>query len=200
MKKWRCKVCNYIHTGETPPKECPICGASADEFVLIEESDNENNNQNIQKVLFNISYGLYVITSHKDDKINGMTSNSFVQMTSTPMQAVVGINKNNLTSEYILDSKVFAVNFIGNNNVFEVKRFGYNSGRNFNKFKNINYKSSKITNCPLLLNTIGYVDCEIIEDKCIDLGTHTLFVAKVIGGEIFNDDVPLTYAHYRTIK
>ncbi|MFZ7119986.1 MAG: flavin reductase [Eubacteriaceae bacterium] len=200
MKKWRCKVCNYIHTGETPPKECPICGASADEFVLIEESDNENNNQNIQKVLFNISYGLYVITSHKDDKINGMTSNSFVQMTSTPMQAVVGINKNNLTSEYILDSKVFAVNFIGNNNVFEVKRFGYNSGRNFNKFKNINYKSSEITNCPLLLNTIGYVDCEIIEDKCVDLGTHTLFVAKVIGGEIFNEDVPMTYAHYRTIK
>ncbi len=39
MKKWECTVCGYIHEGETPPDECPLCGASSDKFVLL--VDNE---------------------------------------------------------------------------------------------------------------------------------------------------------------
>ncbi len=27
MKKWKCTVCGYIHVGEEPPEECPVCGA-----------------------------------------------------------------------------------------------------------------------------------------------------------------------------
>ncbi len=36
MKKWKCSVCGYIHTGEAPPDTCPICGAPKDKFVLLE--------------------------------------------------------------------------------------------------------------------------------------------------------------------
>lgn len=36
MKKWRCGVCGYVHTGETPPDRCPKCGAPADKFTEIE--------------------------------------------------------------------------------------------------------------------------------------------------------------------
>lgn len=35
MKKWRCTVCNYIHTGESPPEICPVCGADKSKFVAI---------------------------------------------------------------------------------------------------------------------------------------------------------------------
>ncbi len=42
MKKWQCSVCKYIHTGETPPDKCPVCGVSSDKFVLLKaESDAE---------------------------------------------------------------------------------------------------------------------------------------------------------------
>lgn len=37
MKQWRCTVCDYIHEGDTPPDECPLCGVGPDEFVLVEE-------------------------------------------------------------------------------------------------------------------------------------------------------------------
>ena len=37
MKKWQCSVCKYIHTGDEPPEKCPVCGVSADKFVLFEE-------------------------------------------------------------------------------------------------------------------------------------------------------------------
>lgn len=32
MKKWKCSVCGYIHSGEKPPKECPQCSSSSKEF------------------------------------------------------------------------------------------------------------------------------------------------------------------------
>ncbi|HEX9204535.1 MAG TPA: hypothetical protein VF853_01280 [Candidatus Deferrimicrobiaceae bacterium] len=35
MKKWKCKVCGYIHQGDEPPDACPICGAFRDKFVQI---------------------------------------------------------------------------------------------------------------------------------------------------------------------
>jgi rubredoxin/uncharacterized membrane protein len=39
MKKWQCKVCGYIHTGDEPPEKCPICGADRSEFIEVTESD-----------------------------------------------------------------------------------------------------------------------------------------------------------------
>ena len=38
MMKWVCKVCGYVHEGNTPPEKCPVCGAPADQFVKQEES------------------------------------------------------------------------------------------------------------------------------------------------------------------
>lgn len=36
MKKWQCTVCGYIHEGDEPPEECPICGADKSKFVELE--------------------------------------------------------------------------------------------------------------------------------------------------------------------
>jgi len=37
MKRWQCSVCKYIHTGDTPPEKCPVCGVSGKKFVLLED-------------------------------------------------------------------------------------------------------------------------------------------------------------------
>ncbi len=34
MKKWKCAVCGYIHTGDTAPESCPVCYATKDKFAL----------------------------------------------------------------------------------------------------------------------------------------------------------------------
>lgn len=41
MKKWKCTICNYIHEGEEPPDECPVCGADKSVFIQIDEEDRE---------------------------------------------------------------------------------------------------------------------------------------------------------------
>ncbi len=35
MKRWRCTVCGYVHTGDQPPEKCPNCGAPREKFVEI---------------------------------------------------------------------------------------------------------------------------------------------------------------------
>jgi rubredoxin len=37
MKKWKCLVCGYIHTGDEPPEKCPVCGAPKSQFVEVTE-------------------------------------------------------------------------------------------------------------------------------------------------------------------
>lgn len=35
MKRWKCGVCGYVHTGDTPPARCPICGAPLNKFTEV---------------------------------------------------------------------------------------------------------------------------------------------------------------------
>ncbi len=41
MKKWECTICGYIHEGEEPPDECPLCGADKSQFVEVKEEQTE---------------------------------------------------------------------------------------------------------------------------------------------------------------
>jgi rubredoxin/uncharacterized membrane protein len=43
MKKWKCTVCGYVHTGDEPPEKCPVCGADRSKFVeLVEEAPQQD--------------------------------------------------------------------------------------------------------------------------------------------------------------
>ena len=50
------------------------------------------------KALYKLGYGVYVVTSKKDDRINGQIANTVFQVTSVPPTVAVSINKNNLTT------------------------------------------------------------------------------------------------------
>ena len=39
MKKWKCTICGYIHTGDEPPEKCPVCAAPASAFIEVTEPD-----------------------------------------------------------------------------------------------------------------------------------------------------------------
>ncbi|HEX3032355.1 MAG TPA: flavin reductase [Bacillota bacterium] len=213
MKKWRCTVCGYIHTGETPPDECPICGAGPEAFEeVVEEATADKTvssvppgakgsyNTDEGTALFKMSYGLYIITSISGDKINGQCANSLVQVTSTPRQVTIGINKQNLTHEYIMDSGVFAATIVGLGGHDLVRNFGYSSGRDRDKFANMPYFRGQVTNAPVMEQGIAYLECRVIKEKTLDLGTHTLFVAEIVGGGVKDSGEPMTYAYFRQTK
>ena len=86
--------------------------------------------------LFKIGYGLYILTANEQGKDNGCIVNTVMQVTSDPLQIAVCVNKNNYTCEMIQRSRKFNVSVLSKGVEFDVfKRFGYQSGRNSNKFE-----------------------------------------------------------------
>lgn len=204
QKRWKCIVCDYVHTGDWPPAVCPLCGASKESFVLLEDSISEitpetvamNNEATARSSLDKLSYGLYIVSSIKDDRINGQCSNTVIQLTNEPLRISVCLNKNNLTHEFVNASGKFAVSILGRHQFDKVRIFGYQSGRNVDKFAGVKYIRGK-NGCPILTDCLGYLEASVMWDKTVDVGTHTLFVANVTSGQPAANEKPLTYSYYR---
>ncbi|MDY6971198.1 MAG: flavin reductase [Thermodesulfobacteriota bacterium] len=150
-------------------------------------------------VLHKISYGLYLVTSLKGDKLNGQTANAVFQVTSDPPSIAIGINKQNLTHEFISSSNVFGVSILGQDAPLNlIGRFGFKSGRDVDKFDGLNYRKGA-TGVPVVLdNTLAYLEAKVINQ--LELMTHTLFVGEMVAAEVVKDGEPMTYAYYHQIK
>jgi flavin reductase (DIM6/NTAB) family NADH-FMN oxidoreductase RutF/rubredoxin len=144
-------------------------------------------------------YGVYIISSKKDNKINGQIANTAFQITSDPATVAISINKQNLTHEYIETSKVFVISILSKDAPMTlIGDFGFKSGRDIDKFKDIQYRKGE-TGAPIVLEqTVAYMECEVLSST--DVGTHTIFIGKIIDCDNLSDAEPMTYAYYHQIK
>lgn len=151
------------------------------------------------KALHKLSYGLYVVSSRKGTKLNGQIANTVIQITSEPPAIAVSINKQNLTHEFIMESKVFTASVISQDAPLSfVGHFGFKSGRDMDKFEGVDYKLGE-TRVPLVLDyTLAYLEAKVIQD--IDVGTHTVFMGELVGADVMKEDEPMTYAYYHQVK
>jgi flavin reductase (DIM6/NTAB) family NADH-FMN oxidoreductase RutF len=143
-----------------------------------------------------ISYGLYVISSKMDGRLNAQCGNSLFQITNSPRKIAVGINKSNYTYEFIRSSGVLAVNVLRQDQIPHVKHFGLQTGRKVDKFATVKYETRE-TGCPILPDALSYMELRVIAPSCIDCGTHMIFVCDVVQGDVLNTGEPLTYDFYR---
>lgn len=150
-----------------------------------------------RSALFDISYGMFVVTSRKGDRFNGQTCNTVFQVTSQPPRVAVAINKQNLTHEFISESRVMAISILGKGNMGAIKRFGLSSGRTQDKFAGLDVKVSPVVGCPVLPDSVSFLECRVVPELSVDVGTHTLFVADVVGGGRLRGQEPITYGTYR---
>ena len=151
------------------------------------------------KTLHKIPYGLYIISSYKDNKLNGQIANAIFQVTAEPQTVAVSINKQNLTHEYIQHSKVFSASILCQNTPMPfIGTFGFKSGRTVNKFEHVQYKIGK-TKAPIVLDhTLAYFEARVIDQ--LSIGTHTIFIGKVEDGDVLTNDPVMTYEYYHEIK
>jgi len=149
---------------------------------------------------FKLSYGLYIVSSIKDNKFNGQICNTAFQVTSEPPTVAISINKQNLTHEYIQACRKFAVSILSKSTPMQfIGLFGFKCGRDINKFENVNFRPGG-TGLPIILdNTIAYIEAEVINQ--MDCGTHTVFIGQVQNcGILKADEEPMTYAYYHEVK
>lgn len=152
-----------------------------------------------RKALHKISYGLYIVCSKNNEKINGQIANSIFQVSSEPPTIAISINKQNYTHELITKSRVFTISILSEEIPMKfIGTFGFKCGREIDKFEGINYKLGK-TNTPLVTDySIATIEAKVI--KKIDVKTHTIFIAEIIDAEILSNEKPMTYEYYHKIK
>ena len=147
------------------------------------------------KALYNIPYGLYVLTA-KDGKDNGCIINTLQQVTSSPEKISITINKDNYTTQMIEKTGVFNVSILNEKTSFDlIKRFGFSSGKDIDKFEGFaGFDRAENGVSYITENTNSYLSAKVLSKT--DVGTHITFVAEVTADVVLNDTKSVTYEYY----
>ncbi|MBR1701766.1 MAG: flavin reductase [Lachnospiraceae bacterium] len=150
-----------------------------------------------KKALYCLSYGVFMLSTKCGDKVNGCITNTGIQVANSPTRIAISVINANYTCDLIKESVVFALTLLDSTcNFYTIQHFGFQSGRNVDKFANLQ--------CPVDVNGAPYLNwqaCAVISGKVVeshDLGSHTLFIAEVVDAKVLSENPPLTYADYQS--
>ena len=144
------------------------------EYLERQESTANKNNLN---ALFNIGYGLYVVTSNDGQKDNGLIVNTVTQVTNTPNRVAVTINKENYSHHIIKQTGIMNVNCLDVSAPFSVfQNYGFQSGRTADKFAGVEELRSDngLRFLPMYINSFMSLKVE----QYMDLDTHGMFICS----------------------
>lgn len=153
-------------------------------------------NKNDLTALFNIGYGLYVITSNDSKKDNGLIVNTVTQVTNSPNRIAVCINKQNYSHHVIRQTGIMNVNCLSVDAPFSLfETFGFQSGRTANKFASIEPLRSDngLAFLPNYINSFMSLKVE----QYVDLDTHGMFICSVTEARVISDKETMTYTYYQ---
>lgn len=156
----------------------------------------ETANKNDLTALFNIGYGLYVVTSNDGKKDNGLIVNTVSQVTNTPNRIAVTINKANYSHHTIKQTGVMNVNCLSVDAPFKVfENFGFVSGRTVNKFEGCDTPRSDngLVFLPRYINSFMSLKVE----QYVDLDTHGMFICSITEARVISDKETMTYSYYQ---
>ena len=151
-----------------------------------------------QKTMYNLTYGLFVLTSGFVGKDSGCIINTAGQVTAEPNRISIAVNKGNFTHDLVKKSGKFNISILSQEARFETfQHFGFQSGRNVDKFAG--YTDCKRSGNGLYYVTAGangYISAKVEQE--VDLGSHTLFLAAVEDMEVLSDTPSTTYSYYQS--
>ena len=156
---------------------------------------DETANKNDLSALFNIGYGLYVVTSNDGNKDNGLIVNTVTQVTNTPNRVAVTINKENYSHHVIRQTGKMNVNCLDVSAPFElIKNFGFQSGRTADKFQGFEELRSDngLRFLPRHINSFMSLQVE----SYVDLGTHGMFICAVTEARVMGNTETMSYNYY----
>jgi len=161
---------------------------------LAQQDDTANKND--LSALFNIGYGLYVVTSNDGKKDNGLIVNTVTQVTNTPNRVAVVINKQSYSHHVIKQSGIMNINCLSQDAPFKVfETFGFQSGRNTDKFADCTPLRSDngLVFLPRYINSFMSLKVE----SYVDLDTHGMFVCSITEARVISSVETMTYTYYQ---
>lgn len=151
------------------------------------------------QTFFKLSYGLYVASSAFDGKQCGCIVNTVAQVTAEPPKIAMAVSKNNFTTSLIEKSGVFNAAVLAEKATMElIGRFGFQSGRDIDKFDGIDYKADQNGVFYPTEGIAAVFPCKVIDR--LDLDTHVMFIGLVKDTIGLSKDPVMTYDYYHSIK
>ncbi len=157
---------------------------------------SETANKNDLSALFNIGYGLYVVTSNDGKKDNGLIVNTISQVTNTPNRVAVTINKENYSHHVIKQTGVMNVNCLSVDAPFRIfENFGFQSGRTADKFAGSEVLRSDNGLAFLPRHINSFISLKV--EQYVDLDTHGMFICSITEARVIADTETMTYTYYQ---
>lgn len=152
------------------------------------------------KAFFKLSYGVYIVSGSSHGKDGGCVINTMAQVTSSPARLSIALNKNNHTLNLIEASGTFSGVVLSENVEMDlIKRFGFQSGKDADKYKDISMGRDSLNNPYPTEGVCSRFTCRVISS--LDVGTHVLIVGEVVEAEVMDQEAqPLTYSNYHLKK
>ena len=150
-----------------------------------------------RKALYNLEYGVFLISSRVGEKLNCCITNTCIQAASDPTRLAICCINGNYTPELIAQSGLFTVSVLDSTVSFEtIRRFGMQSGREVDKFAGFDYAldGNGLPYLPSQANAV--LSCRVVSAQ--DLGSHTLFIGEVLDARVLSANASLTYAKYQS--
>lgn len=152
-----------------------------------------------EKALYKLSYGLYVISSSFEGKDAGCVVNTLHQVTASPVQVSVALNKNNYTEEIIQKSGRFnAVVLTQNVDMEVIGTFGFYSSKDVEKFEKVPYVRDAHGIPSIKEHVAARLSCRVV--NTLDVGSHVIFIGEVEEAEVLDHEEVMTYAYYHQVK
>ena len=157
---------------------------------------DETADKNDLSALFNIGYGLYVVTSNDGIRDNGLIVNTVTQVTNTPNRIAVCINKANYSHHVIKQTGILNVNCLDTTAPFSLfQRFGFQSGRTADKFEGLEVFHSQ-NGLPFLSRHINsFMSLKV--ESYVDMDTHGMFICTVTESRVMGKNETMTYTYYQ---
>ena len=135
-----------------------------------------------KKAFHSLSYGMYVIGTRFDNKDYGCVANTFAQVTSSPLQVSVALNKENATTEAVRQAGCFTASCLSEQADMQlIGTFGFHTSTELDKFAQ-HASARDESGLPYVAEQCcAWFSAKVVSE--LDLGTHVLFVGEVKGGK-----------------
>lgn len=152
------------------------------------------------KALFDLNYGLYIVSSQAEGKFSGCVVNTVTQITAEEKpKLIVAMNKDNYTSQLALKSKKINISVLSEKaDMLLIGKFGFRSGKDFDKLEGTTYQMGK-NGIPIITQaSVSYMECKVLEVE--DCHTHYLFILELQEAEELDEQAkPMTYGYYHHV-
>ena len=149
-----------------------------------------------QKGVYNLAYGMYVLTTREEGRDYGCLVNTAMEVSRNPGRIAVCLVKRNLTCDVLQRTHVFNFCALTEDAPYDIfRRFGMTSSRKVEKFSDFPHLGRSANSLAYLTDYANmYLSAEVVET--VDLGDHMLFIGQITEDVVLSDAPTCTLDYF----